>query len=49
MVMKIREEGVKFKKKMVLSSTVAHNLLTNAQPVPEQQLAPPSQLSQFMY
>lgn len=49
MVMKIRGEGIKLEKKVVLSRTVAHNLLTNAQPVPKQQLAPPCQLPQFMY
>lgn len=43
-VMKRRGEGIKLKKKVMLSRTVAYNLQTNAQPVPKQQLAPPSQL-----
>lgn len=49
MVMKIREGGIKLKKKVVLSRTVAHSLLTNAHPVPKQQSALPNQLPQFMY
>lgn len=43
------EKGIKPKKKQLMPNTVAHCLLTNAQPVPEQQSAPSRKLSQFVY
>lgn len=33
----------------VLHNTIAHSTLPNAQPTPQQQLAPPGQLPQLMY
>ena len=40
-----KKREIKPKKRQVMHNAIAHHLLTDAQPVPKQRLAPPGQLA----
>ena len=44
-----REREIKPKKRQVMYNAIAHHLLIDAQPVPEQQSAPLASSPQFIY